>query len=100
MARNYLKLQAKISPEARAKGDAQALDVMTLRELRRERKFSQTELADGMHISQGDVSRIEKRSDMKVSTLDNFVNALGGTLEIHAIFPEKTVSVMMGPEEV
>jgi DNA-binding Xre family transcriptional regulator len=102
MARNFRELQAKMSPEARAKSEAQAqraLELMTLHELRRERKLSQTELANGMHLSQGDISRIENRSDMKLSTLDNFVNALGGTLEIHAIFPEKTIALTMGHEE-
>jgi len=102
MARNFRELQAKMSPEARAKSMAQAqrtLELMTLHELRRARKLSQTELAEGMHISQGDVSRIEIRSGMKISTLDNFVNALGGKMEIHAIFPEKTVTLMMNHDE-
>ena len=43
------------------------------------------------------VSKIENRADMKIGTLHDYVKALGGTLEIRAVFPEKTVDLVLGP---
>ena len=59
-----------------------------LRELRNERGITQVELAELLQKQQGEVSKIEHRSDMLVSTLRDVVRSLGGTLQIVAKFPD------------
>jgi transcriptional regulator with XRE-family HTH domain len=61
---------------------------MTMRELRKARSITQIKLARTLNIKQEQVSRIEKRSDLLISTLRRQVEALGGELTILANFPE------------
>ena len=58
-----------------------------LRELRKEQGFSQTELAELLNKQQGEISKIEGRSDVKLSTLRDYVASLGGQLQLQARFP-------------
>jgi transcriptional regulator with XRE-family HTH domain len=67
---------------------------MTLRELRLHRKLTQARLAKKLKIGQEGVSRIERRSDMNISTLNNFVKAVGGTLRIEARFSDQPPIVL------
>jgi predicted transcriptional regulator len=60
---------------------------MSLRELRCLRKISQQAIAVATHASQSEISRVEQRSDVRVSTLRDYVEALGGHLKIIAMFP-------------
>ena len=60
---------------------------MTLRDLRKAHEFTQTRVAEALHISQDGVSRIEKRSDFLLSTLRSYVEAMGGQLRLIAEFP-------------
>ena len=66
---------------------------MPLEELRTARNITQTHLASLLNITQTSVSKMEKRTDMYVSTLRSFVQAMGGELEIRAIFPEGAVRI-------
>jgi len=67
---------------------------MTLHELRRARELTQTKLADALQIGQGDVSKLERRTDMYVSTLASYLEAVGAHLEIRAVFPDgRTVKI-------
>jgi DNA-binding Xre family transcriptional regulator len=66
---------------------------MPLEEMRTARHITQTHLASLLQITQASVSKMEKRTDMYVSTLRSFVQAMGGELEIRAIFPEGTVKI-------
>ena len=79
------------------------LETMPLEELRSARNITQTHLASLLQITQASVSKMEKRTDMYVSTLRSFVQAMGGELEIRAIFPEGTVNIdqfsALGPSE-
>jgi transcriptional regulator with XRE-family HTH domain len=50
---------------------------------------SQQRLAEKLHVKQAEVSKIEHRTDMYVSTLRDFIQAMGGTLEITASFPNR-----------
>ncbi|MGE3819082.1 MAG: XRE family transcriptional regulator [Isosphaeraceae bacterium] len=59
----------------------------TLRQLRRARERSQEELARTLGVKQAAVSKLERRTDMYVSTLRGLIEAMGGTLEIVARFP-------------
>ena len=60
---------------------------MTLQELRKDREFSQEQLAEILGIGQESISKLENRPDVRLSTLDSYVRALGGTLRILADFP-------------
>src|SRR6266487_5058438 len=60
----------------------------TLAELRRARKLTQEQLAKTLKVSQAQVSRVENAADLYLSTLVNFVNAIGGELELRAVFPD------------
>lgn len=69
------------------------LEAMPLQELRQARALSQDEMAKSLGIKQAAVSKLERRTDMYLSTLRKFVEAMGGRLEIVAHFPEGDVSV-------
>ena len=64
--------------------------------LRRARGLSQKAVARTLHASQPEVSRIERRQDLHVSTLRRYVEALGGELELSARFPHGSV-IITGP---
>ena len=96
MAKPYSTLRAKMSPEARAKAEEQTqqlLREMPLQELRQARKVSQEQMAKSLHTRQSNISRIEKRADMYISTLRNVIKAMGGDLEIVARFPDGNVRI-------
>src|SRR5574337_785766 len=96
MARNFKELQAKMSPEARARSQAKAdkmIAEMALDELREALKLTQESLAENLHINQAAVSKVEKRTDMLISTLRKMIEAMGGQLEIRAILPAGVVRV-------
>lgn len=96
MPRNFRELEAKMSPEARARAEAKAkkmLAEMPLDELREAREMTQVHLARILGVNQAAVSKMERRTDMYVSTLQDFVKAMGGELKITARFPEGTVEI-------
>lgn len=66
---------------------------MLLKRLREVRRVSQVELAKELNVSQATVSKIERRSDMYLSTLRKLIAAMGGELEIRAKFPEGIVRI-------
>jgi len=61
---------------------------MTMRELRKARKITQTAMAKTLGVKQEQVSRIEKRTDMHLSTLRRSIEAMGGELTLIAKFPD------------
>jgi DNA-binding XRE family transcriptional regulator len=96
MARKFKELQDRMSPEARARSRIMAkemLHAMALDELRAAREMTQTSLATILNVGQSEVSKIEKRADMYVSTLASYVKAMGGELEICAVFPDGKVKI-------
>lgn len=96
MAKPYSMLRAKMSPVARAKAEEQTrqlMQEMPLQELRQARKMSQEQMAKNLHTKQSNVSRIEKRTDMYISTLRSVIKAMGGDLEIVARFPDGNVRI-------
>ena len=96
MPRKYAELQAKMSPERQANARARAEEIlkgMPLHELRRARSLTQTTLAQTMDTTQGEISKIEQRTDVYVSTLRNYVEAMGGELEIVARFGDGAVKI-------
>ena len=96
MARNFNELRAKMSPERRALNEAEAkrmLRDMPLDELRAARELTQQHLAEILQIKQASVSKMERRTDMYIGTLSKFIEAMGGQLEIRAIFPDGSVRI-------
>jgi hypothetical protein len=65
----------------------------TLRQLREARECSQVEMAEKLHIKQAAVSKLERRTDMYLSTLRSYIEAMGGKLEIIARFPKQAVRI-------
>jgi DNA-binding transcriptional regulator YiaG len=103
MARNFKELQAKKSPERRARIEARvqaAMAQMALDELREARKLTQAQLANTLKVDQGSVSKLERRTDMYVSTLRNFIRAMGGELHIRADFPDGSVEITQFEEAI
>jgi transcriptional regulator with XRE-family HTH domain len=67
---------------------------LRLAQLRRQRGVSQTELADALTVTQPNISRIEQEDDVYLSTLARYVAALGGRLEVRAVFEDETVTIL------
>jgi transcriptional regulator with XRE-family HTH domain len=76
----------KLRPAQRKKVESRAAELiaeeMTLRELRKARKLTQVRMAKALGVTQDSVSRLEKRSDLLLSTLRKTVEAMGGTLSL------------------
>jgi DNA-binding XRE family transcriptional regulator len=96
MARKFKELEARMSPEAIRSSDAahdRLKESMALEELRDALRMTQQELAQALNVDQSAISKLEHRTDMYVSTLRRCIAAMGGQLEIRAIFPEGTVRI-------
>lgn len=92
-----------LSPERRKQIEARTAELikeqMTLQELRRARKLTQVRIAKALGITQDSVSRLEKRSDLLLSTLRKTVQAMGGTLSLVAEFPDRPPVALSGIAE-
>lgn len=88
--RNALPAERRARIEARA---ARTLEGMHLRELRRALQMSQVRVAEQLGIGQAAVSRLERRTDVYLSTLRNYVRALGGDLRIVATFGSSEIEI-------
>jgi DNA-binding XRE family transcriptional regulator len=96
MAKKWRDLYNKLPAERRAKieADVRAMQrEMPLHELRRARELSQQTLAELLGESQPAVSQLEQRTDMYVSTLRRYIEAMGGRLDIVAHFPDGDVRI-------
>jgi transcriptional regulator with XRE-family HTH domain len=85
-----------LGAEARTRVDAakRAMRLqVALAELREARGMSQSSVAEELGTSRPNVSRIESEVDVRLSTLERYVEALGGRLEIHAVFDDETVEL-------
>jgi transcriptional regulator with XRE-family HTH domain len=94
--RPFSELTKNFSParKARTAAKLRALKTqMPLAELRQAREQSQEELAQALKVGQPAVAKLEKRADMYVSNLRRYIEALGGSLEITARFPEGAVQI-------
>ena len=96
MAKKFSALRAGMSQSAREMADSKAramLAEMPLNELRQARGLSQKMLAEVLHVQQPSIAKIEKRTDMYLSTLRSHIEAMGGELEVIARFPDGTVKI-------
>jgi transcriptional regulator with XRE-family HTH domain len=71
----------------------ESLAAMPLDQLRKARQMTQAKLAETLGVNQSEVSRIEHRADLYLSTLSEYVEALGGKLEIRAVFPGREIRI-------
>lgn len=100
-----IKHKTPDTPEARASREAAVARLaaqadafeLSLRELRRARAFTQTTLGQALGVSQAQVSRIESQADLYLSTLANYLEAMGGRLELVGVFDRETrVTLTLG----
>jgi transcriptional regulator with XRE-family HTH domain len=91
MAIKWNDLKHKSSPEVRANLQREAhaeLNRIGFHKLRQARQQTQVAIAERLKIGQSAVSRMEKQSDFLLSTLREYVGALGGDLELRVVFPD------------
>ena len=96
MARKFRELEAGMPAEAIATSVTiynRLKETMALEELRDALRMTQQELAQTLNVDQSAVSKLEHRTDMYVSTLRRCITAMGGQLEIRAVFPQGTVRI-------
>ena len=94
--RPFSDLTKDLTPERRARIAAKAValrEAMTLEELRNAHALSQHDVARSLDVGQSAVAKLEKRTDMHVSNLRRYIEALGGTLEITARFGNRAVII-------
>ena len=89
MARNLDQVLASLPPKRRAKIERRASELATLKDLREAVERTQEDLAARLGVGQDTVSRIERRSDILLSTLRRYVEAMGGELNLVARFPDR-----------
>src|SRR5215831_20703279 len=98
MAVNVNDKLRKLSPAQRKRIEARVAQLlaeeMTLRELRTARRLTQVRMAKTLGITQDSVSRLEKRSDLLLSTLRKAIAAMGGDLSLVARFPDRPAVVL------
>jgi len=94
--RKFSELLQAMPPERREsieKRFEESLASMPLDELRKAREMTQIQLSEVLGVHQSEVSKIEHRSDICISTLVDYVEALGGHLEIRAVFPDRQIQI-------
>jgi DNA-binding XRE family transcriptional regulator len=94
--KNFNELRSRMSPERRERNRAateEMLAELPLAELRQALQMTQETLAELLETSQPEISKIEHRTDVYVSTLRRYIEAMGGELQIIARFPEGKVSI-------
>jgi len=97
MTKPYKLLRQKMSKKSREasaeKTKKMLKEIMALKELRNAMHLSQEKLAATLSVDQANISQIEKRTDMFISTLRSYIEAMGGELDIIARFPEGEVHI-------
>lgn len=88
--RSNMSLMAQTKSEAKAKA---MIRDMALNDLRQARSLSQERLAQILRTKQANISKIERRADMYISTLRDYIEAMGGELKITAHFPDTNVRI-------
>lgn len=91
MARKFSELRGRMSRGARAASEREfrrLIEEMPLRQLRAARALTQESLANALGVRQSEISKIEKRTDVYLSTLASYIRAMGGELELCAVFPK------------
>jgi DNA-binding XRE family transcriptional regulator len=93
-SKRWQDIRRTLSPEREASIKvrvAAELAKLPLAEVRKAQQMTQVRLAEILHVNQGAVSKLEQRSDMYLSTLRSYIEAMGGHLDIRAVFPNGEV---------
>lgn len=97
---NIDRLRKNLSPQRRRKIAEETAAILaeerSLQELRRAHKLTQKKMAEILGVGQDSVSRLEQRSDLLISTLRNYVEAMGGKLSLVAEFPDQEPVILTG----
>jgi transcriptional regulator with XRE-family HTH domain len=100
MATTLKQKMKALDPERRKRIEARAAyliaEEQTLRDLRRALQMTQERMAELLNIRQDNVSRIEQRSDLLISTLRSYIEAMGGKLHFVAEFPNRPPVELFG----
>ncbi|MBL8573331.1 MAG: helix-turn-helix transcriptional regulator [Hyphomicrobiaceae bacterium] len=100
MARTLRQTLDKLSPERRARIEAEADrlhgEYVTLKELRKARDLTQVRLAETLGVQQATVAKYERQSDLLISTLSSYVEAMGGKLDLVVQFPGQAPMTLEG----
>lgn len=91
-----LSMPVAEDPQRRERIDQRKRAVITalaLGRLRESRAITQRELANTLSVSQANVSRIEHEEDLYISTLRSYIEALGGRLELRAVFEDASIDI-------
>ena len=100
MATNVRDTLKSLSPARRKKIEARAsaliAEEMSLRDLRQALTLTQERMAETLGIGQDGISRLEKRSDLLLSTLRSYIEAMGGQLSLIAEFPDREPVTLSG----
>ena len=96
MTNGWPQLPAERRRRIEERAEALIAEEMSLRDLRKARKQTQARVARTLGINQENVSRIEQRSDLLLSTLSSYVSAMGGKLSLVAEFPDRPPVALTG----
>ncbi len=91
MPKKFREIRSPDTPERRARITAKKkalLAQVRLQDIRRARLLSQTALAEAMGVAQSEVSKIERRTDVYIGTLRRYLEAMGASLRVTAVFAE------------
>ena len=104
MPKDLDDIMRDFSPERRERIEKRAKELidehMTLQDIRKARQLTQERMAQILGIGQDSVSRLEKRTDLHLSTLNNYINAMGGSLKLVAEFPDRSPVILDGLTEL
>ncbi|XSC43686.1 XRE family transcriptional regulator [Bradyrhizobium sp. RDT10] len=94
----------KLPATRRQKVEARARDLiaeeLTLQDIRKARKLTQEQMATILNVGQDSISRLEQRSDMMLSTMRSYIEAMGGSLELVVRFPERAPVMITSMKDV
>src|SRR5690348_14809539 len=96
MTHKWRDIRGKLSPEREERIRRRVEEEMrklSLYQLRQAREMTQVNMAKILHVNQGAISKMEGRTDMYVSTLRSYIEAMGGHLQIRAVFPDGPVEI-------
>lgn len=89
MAKKLVDVLASLPKARRERIEARAMELVTLKDLRQAVQQTQEQLAATLGVGQDTISRLEKRTDMLLSTMRHYIESMGGQLELVARFPNR-----------
>ena len=89
MAKKLVDVMAALPKDRQDKVLSRAMELATLKDLRQAAQQTQAQMACALGVRQDTISRLEKRSDMLLSTMRHYVESMGGQLELVAKFPDR-----------